>query len=150
MWIDTQEGASYHYTNFPVHLSLPAVFATAKTGAELAEGLSELLANTHPVEIEADEEAMYGVNQDIAVMKVKKTSGLMNIYNLVYEWLEEIGVTYNSPQYEGEGYGPHSTYQPTGRLNKGEKKILKSVSLIDMFPGGDGEQRKIFKTVALL
>lgn len=143
------EGSEFYFTDFPLHLTLAGVFASNKDGAQLANGLADLLSRQPQIEIEADEKAMFGSNKDIAVMKVKKGPALMNLYQLIYEWLKSAGTQFNSPEYEGNGYIPHSTFQKTGLLSSGEKRTLKSVSLIDLYPHSDGYQRKIFKTIEL-
>ncbi|MFA6088203.1 hypothetical protein, partial [Mucilaginibacter sp.] len=72
------------------------------------------------------------------------------LYQLIYEWLDISGAAYNEPKYQGNGYLPHSTFQKTGSLKRGEKRLLLSVSLIDLYPHNNGYQRKISKTINLL
>lgn len=146
---NAEEGSEFYYTDFPMHLTLAGVFAVDKSAKQLANELANVLAGQQQIEIEADEKAMFGPNKDIEVMKVKKDPDLMQLYQLIYEWLQDSGVRYNSPEYQGEGYAPHSTFQKTGSLSQGEKRMLQSVSLIDLYPNRDGYQRKIFKTIAL-
>lgn len=146
---DIEEGAVFHYTDFPLHVTLAGVFAVEKTGYELAEELKRLLANRSSFVIEADEKAMFGAHEDISVMKIKKNTDLMSLYSDIYKWLENAGATYNSPEYQGAGYAPHSTFQKKSSLKPGEKRLLESVSLIDLFPNNNGHQRKIFKTIHL-
>lgn len=146
---DTAEGSEFYYTDFPLHITLAGVFAVEKNSTQLIHELDTLLAGKKRVEIEAEEQAMFGPAQDIAVMKVKKTPNLINLYSTIYGWLENAGAAYNSPEYQGEGYLPHVTAQTTGSLVPGEKRLLKSVSLIDLFPNNDGYRRKIFRTIDL-
>lgn len=146
---DAAEGSEFHYTDFPLHVTLAGVFAIDKNGPQLIHELDTLLAGKKRVWIEAEEKAMFGPAQDIAVMKVKKTPGLMQLYSAVYGLLKNAGAAYNSPEYQGESYLPHVTAQTTGSLVPGEKRLLKSVSLIDLFPNDDGYQRKILKTIDL-
>lgn len=146
---DVEEGAEFYYTDFPLHVTLAGVFAVDKDGKQLANELANLLDRQHPIEIEAEEKAMFGPNKDIAVMKVKKNPELMSLYRLIYQWLEHAGARYNSPEYQGKGYLPHSTFQKTGSLSKGERRILTSVCLVDLYPHNDGYKRKIYKTVDL-
>lgn len=142
---DATEGSEFYYTDFPLHVTLAGVFAVHKTGQELVDELRNVLADKHCVKVAAAHKAMFGPNKDVTVMTIKKSAGLINLYSAVYEWLKSAGAVYNSPEYQGEGYLPHSTLQKTGSLKPGEKRILRSVSLIDLFPNHDGYQRKIFK-----
>lgn len=146
---NASEGSEFYFTDFPLHVTLAGVFAVDKSGQQLFVELNNFLARRTTLEIEADQKAMFGPNQDVAVMKIKKTADLMALYLAVHLWLEDTKATYTTPQYEGEGYLPHSTFQNTGSLKPGEKRLLKSISLVDLFPNNNGYQRKIFGTIDL-
>lgn len=146
---NVDEGAEFYYTDFPLHVTFAGVFATSMSGRQLADELAGLLAGVQAIEIEADSGGMFGPNSNVAVMKVIKTPGLMNIYSMIHGWLRDMGATFNSPQYEGEGYIPHSTPQKSGSLREGERRLLNSVSIIDLFPNGDGHRRKVHTTIKL-
>jgi len=92
---------------------------------------------------------MFGPNEDIAVMKIEKTSELMELYSKIHGRLLESGAVYNEPNYQGVGFLPHSTIQKSGKLITGQKANIDSVSIIDLFPNGDGCQRKVFKAIEL-
>jgi hypothetical protein len=55
---------------------------------------------------------------------------------------EQGGWKPNDPQFAKEGFLPHSTVQPHGRLNKGDEVTFSALSIIDMFPNEDPYQRK--------
>lgn len=145
-----EDGTEFHYTDSPLHVTFAGVFAAPVDGNKLVAGLVNILAEQKSVEIQADKMDMFGPNKDIPVMKIKKGAALMALYGVIYMWLDKSEVKYNSPEYQGKGYQPHSTFQKTGSLRPGEKRLLKTVSLIDMYPHSDGYQRRIFKTVDLL
>ncbi len=146
---EIDEGSEFYYTDFPLHVTIAGVFACDKSGGEIAEGLAEVVRNMQKVEIVGEQQDMFGLEQDIPVMRVRKTPELMDLYAMVYTWLENEGVVYNSPEYQASGYVPHSTVQKTGSLAQGEKRVLTSISLVDLFPHNDGFQRKIVKTIVL-
>lgn len=144
-----EEGTEFFYTDFPLHVTLAGVFAINCDGAVLAETLREALAHQVPVEAEADDKDYFGPNKDIVVMKLRKTSQLMGLHKFLHDTLVSAGAVFNEPQYQDEGYIPHSTFQKHAHLNPGDKVLIGSVSIIDLFPNGDGHQRKIFKTIKL-
>jgi 2'-5' RNA ligase len=146
---DIEESTEFYYTDTPLHLTLAGVFKIDKDGNWLADELGKLLARQKPIEMQAYEKAMFGTNQDIAVMKIIESPDLMNLHRTIHEWLEASGCAYNEPQYQGNGYVPHSTFQKRGSLVEDEIRLIKSVSLIDLYPNHDGYQRKIFKTFDL-
>lgn len=147
---DCQEGSEFHYTDTPLHVTLAGVFKIDKNGNELSVELAKLLADQQPVEVEASQKDMFGPDKDIAVMKINKSPDLMALYQQIYEWLQKSGAVYNSPEYQGQGYLPHSTLQKSASLSEGEKRVLSSISLVDLYPDSDGYKRKISKTIDLL
>lgn len=147
---DIKEGSEFHYTDFPLHMTLAGVFSINKNGQQLVNELTELLRRQHSLEIEAEKKDMFGPEKNIAVMRIKKTPELLKLYELIYRWLENSGAKYNSPEYQGDGYLPHSTFRKSGSLSQGEKRIVGSISLIDLSPENDAYKRKIFKTIELL
>ena len=144
------EGGEFYFTDFPLHVTFAGVFACDLSGAQLGQSLADFLQNEQPIEIEVDRKEMFGANRNIGVMLLMQSTELMRSYKRLFEHLESLGVKYNEPQYQGDGWLPHSTIQMTGRgLGIGEKRQLTSLSLVDMFPGGDGVQRRITKTIAI-
>lgn len=141
------DGSEFYYTDFPLHITIAGIFATKDTSTELEEMLQMLVKSTRPFEVTSDEEALFGDNKDIAVMKIHPTSELKQLYDLIHNELLKRNVIFNAPHHEGDGYIPHSTYQRSGRLYSGEKVYATSVSLIDLFPNRDGLKRKIIKTI---
>lgn len=141
------DGSEFYYTDFPLHITVAGIFTTKDSGAELEEMLHVLIKSTKPFEVVADEEALFGDNKDIAVMKIHTAPELIHLYELIHSELLKRGAVFNMPHHEGTGYIPHSTYQKSGRLHPSEKVVATSISLIDLFPDGDGLMRKIAKTI---
>lgn len=144
-----EESAEFYYTDTPLHVTLAGVFKIDKDCDWLANELSKLLARQKPIEIQAKEKAMFGPSQDVAVMKIAENPVLINLHRAIHEWLESSNAVYNEPGYQGDGYIPHSTFQKRSLLTEGEKILIRSVSLIDLYPNQNGYQRKILKTIEL-
>jgi 2'-5' RNA ligase len=143
------EGSEFYYTEFPLHITLADVFKVNQDGLWLATELTKLLANQESFVLTAAKQAMFGPDENIAVVTIEKSEELMGLYRKIHAWLNSVGVHYNEPQYQGEGYSPHSTVQKTGQLQQGQKVSIQSVSIVDLLPSGNGHQRKIFKTIEL-
>lgn len=141
------EGSEFHYTEFPLHVTLAGVFKVSHNGDRITDELSTLLKDQKSVAIKAKAEVMLGTNHDIAAMKIEQSAELLNLYNKIHNWLVVSGAVYNEPQYQGEGYLPHSTHQKSGRLLAGQEAHITSVSIIDLLPKGDGYKRRIHKTI---
>lgn len=73
----------------------------------------------------------------------------MKLYNQIHQFLLRSGAVFNQPEFEGEGYIPHSTIQQHARLNAGDSVRISSLTILDMFPNNDGYQRKIGPTFQL-
>lgn len=143
------DGTEFYYTDYPLHMTIAGVFELDKSGLWLSENLTRLLINQKEFDIKAGAEDHFGPDKDIQVMKIIESPELLKFYNKIHNWLLSYGAIYNEPQYQGEGYLPHSTFQKSGRLNEGEIRHIKSVSIVDLFPNNDGHRRKIFKTIEL-
>jgi 2'-5' RNA ligase len=146
---EVDEGSEFYYTDFPLHVTLAGVFKIDQEGSWLAKELVDILAGQKAFSVTTDIKDMFGPNKDVAVMKIVKTPELMDLYSKIHNWLLASGAIYNEPEYQGAGYLPHSTFQKSDLLKEGEIKHIKSISIIDLFPNGDGYQRKVFKTIEL-
>jgi 2'-5' RNA ligase len=147
---DVHEGAEFYYTDFPLHVTLAGVFRIDKDGAWLVNELTRILGTQESFSIQTEVKDIFGPNKDIEVMKVTKSTELMDLYKQIFAWLEMSGAVFNAPEYQGKGYLPHVTFQNSSILQPNESKHIKSVSLIDLYPNSDGYQRKIFKTIDIL
>ena len=143
------DGSLFYYTDFPLHVTLAGVFSINKSGSDIIHEIQQLTIDQPSFEIEGDEKDMFGPDRNIAVMKIKRSQELLELHSKIHERLVALGAVYNSPEYQGAGYVAHSTFQRSGKLNTGEKRRISSVSLIDLFPNGDGYQRKVFKSIRL-
>ena len=146
---DVSDGSEFYYTDIPLHLTLAGIFSTYHDGSWLKNELTKILFGQSSISITANKKAMFGPNKDVAVMRIMKEPELTDLYQKIHSWLVESGAVYDWPEYEGAGYLPHSTFQKSGSLKEGEIRQIKSVSIIDLFPNGNGYYRKVLKTIEL-
>src|ERR1700757_2847703 len=139
--VPLDEGTEYSYTDWPLHITLASVFAVDYDGQTLCAKVEQLLADQRPLTAVADQEDWFGPDRSVRVMRMQKTPELLALYDRIRDMLVSDGVVYNAPQYEGDGYNPHSTYQKGARLAAGEQVAVESVAVIDMFPNADGYMR---------
>jgi 2'-5' RNA ligase len=142
-----QEGAEFFWRDWPQHVTLADVFAAEWSGAVLAEKLSTLLTDQQPMTLNAEAEARWGENGEAHVMLLQKTPEIISLHSKIYDGLTNAGAVFNEPQYQGEGFVPHSTVQTHASLNPGSEIKIESISVIDMLPNNDGHQRKVLKTI---
>ena len=143
-----KEGTAFFYKNWPLHITLSSVFATTRNGEELIAVLENLLKNQRSLPLTTTGEARWGNESQIHVMLLEKTTELLNLHNTLHHALGLVGAEFNEPQYEGDGYIPHSTVQRNNKLVIGEQVVIDNLALIDMFPNADGHQRKVAKIIS--
>lgn len=146
---EVPDGTEFYYTGFPPHVTMAGIFGIDKPGAWLTAELAELANYHQSYDVKADTIAMFGPNQDVAVMQIQQTHELMSLYQQLHDWLLASGAKFIEPHYEGSGYIPHVTIQKAGTIRAGEVKRINSISLVDLFPNGDGYQRRVTKTITL-
>ncbi len=138
-------GAEFHMADWPLHITLADVFAI-DLSPSLEQQLTELLASQPPVKLSVGEDATLGTTN---VALVNKTSELQTLHEAIVDVLERNGVIFNTPEFTRSGFLPHSTIQKSGRLHAGDEFQITSVSLVDMFPKGDWQQRKVLHNFIL-
>lgn len=143
------EQETFLYSDFPLHITFAGVFKIDKPGTWLVKDLTKILEDQKQFKVVSECIDYFGPNKDIPVMKIKKTDVVMDYYRKIHSWLVVHNAIYNSPEYEGSGYIPHSTIQKNNNLKPVEERLLDSISIIDMFPEGNGYMRRIFKTIKL-
>ncbi len=143
------EGTEFFWKDFPLHVTLAGIFTISWDSTKLFHQLSALLVNDEPAVTKAEEEVYWGTDHEYHVMKLQKTPEMMALHNKIVNELSKAGAVFDEPQYAGEGYIPHSTHTKHARLRKNDVVKINKVTIVDMFPHGDGYQRKILKTIKL-
>ncbi len=130
----------------PLHLTLGDVFTIDRSGTGTQAKLSKLLPEQPPVVTHAITEATLGATP---VVLLERNDDLISLHDQIVDLLDMHGGQFNNPESAHEGFSLHSTMQRQGRLNIGDVVDIDSVAFIDMFPGGDWQQRKILSTFKL-
>jgi len=146
---DMPTGTQFPASNWPLHSTIADTFAINWDVLKMVDKLTELLKDHEQATSEAEDERFFGDNGQVQVALIKKTDDLVKLHYDVIELLEQGGWKPNNPQFAKEGFLPHSTVQPQGRLSKGGKVTFNSLSIIDFFPGEDPYQRKLVATMKI-
>ncbi|RYF29002.1 MAG: hypothetical protein EOO17_03240 [Chloroflexi bacterium] len=139
-------GVQFHMSEWPLHTTLADVFAIDPQGADFERLLASKFIGYPPVRTAATADSILGTTR---VVLLDKTKELLNLHDNVINLLEQNGAVFNTPEFNKEGFIPHSTIQNSERLDIGQKVIIDSLSLIDMFPDGDWQQRKVLFTFCM-
>jgi hypothetical protein len=138
-----QDGSEFHMTDWPLHTTLADVFAIDRHETNIDAKLSALASRADVVNVVATDESALGVTP---VVLLEKTSSLQQLHDSIVSLLEQSGAVFNNPEFTRDGFLPHSTIQSSGRLQIGDEIRIDSISLIDMFPNNDWQQRKVLAT----
>lgn len=146
---DMPVGTQFAGSSWPLHSTIADTFAIDWDVPTMIEKLTELLKNHPQATTVAEDDRFFGDNGQVQVALLKKTDDLVKLHNDVIALLEQGGWTPNDPQFAKEGFLPHSTVQPHGRLNKGDEVTFNALSIIDFFPDEDPYQRKLLATIKI-
>lgn len=144
---DLPVGFEFPREETPLHATLAGVFAISLDGDATADVLKECIEKFKPLTIKG--ETVEKWNDGLKVALIKHSYEFDGLYREVQKRLIDAGAVFNEPQYLGDGFQPHVTFQKSGQLDPGGSQAIRSVSLVDMFPGGNGYRRRIHATVEL-
>lgn len=139
-------GTEFSMENWPLHVTLADVFAIDLLHTEIELKLNILLSDKPVVKIFANQEVILGTTK---VVLLDKTSEIIDLHLSLIELLEKNGAFFNSPEHIKSGFIPHCTIQKSERLNKGDRISIDRISLVDMYPDQDWQQRRVLKTFDL-
>jgi hypothetical protein len=115
----------------------------------LIRELEKSAASLSPFDVLPTEQAMLGPDEDVSVKLLRLDDDLATLHATLLELSDRGSFVYNSPEFVGSGFLPHATDQKGNKVIIGQTYPLNSISLVDMFPGGDHMQRSIVETFAL-
>lgn len=142
---DVSEGAQFHWKDWPLHVTLAPTFGIGFDSQQIVSLLEEVVKTQNALELKAAEETVWGS----PVILLQKTVEIEQLHKQIIDMLEINGAVFNEPQYIGPHYLPHVTVQKGASVEVGRGVMINGISLIDMFPDGDGLQRKVIKTIPL-
>jgi 2'-5' RNA ligase len=143
-------GFEFFWKDYPLHVTLASVFALDWETDDLISKLKNMLAALPAVETKVVDESRWGDEGQYHMMILEKNEEIIKLHNRIHKFLIDSGAVFNQPEFEGEGYIPHSTIQKHARLNPGDQVRINTLTILDMFPNGDGYQRRIGSTFSLL
>lgn len=144
---DLPIGFEYEVADWPLHVTLADTFAIDDTPSDLLTDIKSQLASTYAVVAHVTRDEWFGLDKNVHVVLLDKTSAMQNQHDAIVKILNNHGVKFNNPEYTSVGYVPHSTVQKSGQLHVGDDTIIDSVTLVDMFPDEDPYRRRVLGTV---
>jgi 2'-5' RNA ligase len=145
---DVQDGYEFTSDNWPLHSTIIDTFAIDWDVSTIISELEKIVIGHKSISTTAIGDKCFGSEQQIKVTLLNITSKLNTLHYDIIKLLNTGGLRLNDPQYAINGFLPHVTVQDNTRINIGDKVILNSLSLIDMFPNQDPYKRKVIETIA--
>jgi len=139
-------GTEFNMADWPLHVTLADVFAINSPQTYIEYELAKLLSGQPSVNAFAMEEAILGTTN---VVLLNKTEDLINLHMILVNLLEKNHAVFNSPEFTREGFLPHCAVQIAERILTGDKVNIETIALVDMFPDGIWQQRKVIRNFKL-
>jgi len=146
---DFKDGAEFPSSSWPLHITIASNFTIKCSVSELLELLETTLSQSKPFELVAGKDEYFGPQKQTRVTLLHMNNAVKLLHGNVVSTLKSIGAIFDEPAYVRGGFRAHATVQAKIRLHEGDTVAVNGVSLVDMFPNSNPDQRKIIKTLEL-
>jgi 2'-5' RNA ligase len=130
-------------TDWPLHITLADTFAIERQPTDIDSKLATFASERKSFSVSALGDSVLG---STPVVLLGNTKSLVRLHGELITLLEENGAVFNNPEFTKTGFIAHSSIQQNGRLQIGDEACIDSISLIDMFPNEDWQQRRVLAT----
>ena len=144
---EKEEGYEYTSNNWPLHVTIADTFSIEMDYSKFINKLTRLAKTFKSVVAVGSHTEHFGPEKQVEVTILDASKELITLHYEVVKFLKTAGVKFNDPQYTESGFKAHATVQPHAKISIGDKIILSNLTLIDMYPNKDPDQRKILKLI---
>lgn len=138
-------GTEFSMADWPLHVTLADTFAI-ELNLALEQKLNKLLKRIPELNLSIGADATLGTTKAVLV---NNTNALQSLHNQIIDLLESTAAKFNNPEFTRIGFLPHITNPESLKLSLGDTIQLNTISLIDMFPREDWQQRKVISSYKL-
>lgn len=136
----------FSWKDWILHVTFAGVHFADWKNEELITEFNKLIQSIDCFEAKSLKQEKLG---EAEVILVEKTEPVLQLHNLILNFLDSHGAVFNNPEWNRGNYIPHSTIQKHAQVSENEIIPIDNITLIDMFPDGDGYMRKIIKVFKL-
>jgi len=140
------EGQVFESTHWPLHTTIADTFAVDAIDEDLISQIRRRVKG-RTFNVSGEELAYFGKNADVEVVLLRDSPELYTLHSDLADLLLDRGAIFNDPQYTKGGFIGHVTQQATKRLAVNERVRLDAVAIIDMFPAGNPNKRRVMKVI---
>lgn len=142
-FVEPPASREFDRSEWPLHVTLAPIFACSLGGTGLTGFLAESVYQQEAFDLKVVETAIWA--KPVALLD--KSPDIMQLHRRITGTLRQLNSVFDEPEYIGRAYKPHCTSQQDRSLEIGDSVQIASISLVDMFPGGNARERRIVKTI---
>ncbi len=116
--------------HIPLHMTALHWFETDAPDAKVAEQLEAFARQQAAVTTRATEEALFGPEHDVPVMRLERTQELLDMHFGLLALAKYLGARLDERWVGEGGWNPHVTHQSEERLQVGDTVEIDSLDLI--------------------
>lgn len=143
------EGTGFSARDWPLHVTLVSNFVVDWKTTGLFDKLTYLLSRHKPIQVTAADDEFFGSDKQIQVTILEMNADLIALHNDIVKLLKSVGAVFDEPQFLERGYRAHVTVTPKARISKGDLVDIDNITIVDMFPHQDINQRKLLQSIKL-
>lgn len=143
------DGFEFNPQNYPLHVTIIPSFRLNSFAPELENEIATLCSKILAIKTEAEGDEYFGPSKEVHVSTIRMRDDLMKLHTDLKNILAAHHAEFDEPHYMAENYRAHATVQEKKRLNVGDPVIIDRVSVIDKFPNGNPNIRRVLKTIKL-
>lgn len=121
----------YTMSSLPLHVTILSIFYSEEAPSFFGEIANDIAKASDAINVETIGRALYGVDEDIPVTLVRKTPALANLHHRLLDRVSG-NVTFRTPQFTGDNFGPHVTDQSERYLPEGTDLVLDNLTLVEI------------------
>lgn len=135
-------GSQFSASEWPLHTTLAGVFAL-DIPTKIKEEFQHTTSQHACFTLVTEGDTYFGESKDIHVRLLRRTPEIVELHNDLVAFIGRSGGSFNEPHYLGDGFTPHISIPDGFSVQSGEDITIQELSLVDMFPDSDYQQRKV-------
>lgn len=144
----TDAGSTFSCKDWILHITFAEVHF-AYWDDEMKREFESLIQSIYSFDAKTLEQGKLGEG-DADVVFVDKSVSVLQLHDSIIDFLDSHKAVFNNPEWNRDGYIPHSSIQKHAQVTENETIQIDNVALVDMFPESDGYMRKIIKVFNLM
>ena len=142
-------GDGYPLSTWPLHLTVAPTFVIDVDLARVIAAVAAALRPEPALTLTAGPDAGFGRSMNLPVSLIEPNPQLQAVHLALVDTLEQLGATFDDPDFTRDGYGPHVTMTRLDRVRPGDRLDLRQAAIVDMQPVGDDRNRYVVWTHSL-